>query len=81
MKIGYIVLCHKSPYIVSKIVSKLIKDNESAVFIHVDKKTDIKPYVDAVGEAKNVTFILFRSVFGITGGDCPKTKMMNVHRN
>ena len=41
MKIAYIVLCHKNVQQINKLLD-LLYDEESAFFIHIDKKANIQ---------------------------------------
>ncbi len=45
MRIGYIVLCHKDPELVAKIVNKVTVETDNIAVIHVDLKTDIHPFL------------------------------------
>ena len=39
MRIAYILLCHKNPEQINRLVSQLVSGNDSDVFIHLDKKS------------------------------------------
>lgn len=57
MKIGYIILCHKEPKLVEKIVNRLTVDTENIAVIHVDKKVDILPFQTRLEENKKAIFL------------------------
>lgn len=48
MRIGYIVLCHKEPELVAKIVNKVTKGTDNIAVIHVDRKSDDMPFKDCL---------------------------------
>jgi Holliday junction resolvasome RuvABC DNA-binding subunit len=59
MRIAYIILAHKYPEQLVRLISKLNTDDVS-FFIHIDKKTDQKIYHQIVTQLKdfsNVSFI------------------------
>ncbi len=56
MNIAYICLCHQDPKFISR-VAKALNYKDDALFIHVDKKTDIEPFVKCCKGIKNVYFV------------------------
>lgn len=53
MKIAYLILAHRNPNLIAKVVDVLSCD-ESAFFVHIDKKTELAPFLHA--KATNVFF-------------------------
>lgn len=47
MEIAYLILAHTDPALVGRL-SKVLKASGEGIFIHIDKKVDEKPFVDAV---------------------------------
>ena len=56
LKIAYICLCHTDPVFVAK-TAKALNYELDGFFIHVDKKRDISPFVDACNGLNNVHFV------------------------
>lgn len=56
MRIAYCIVCHRKTIVLSELVSILSKDND--VYIHVDLKTDITPFLHEYYD--KVTFIANR---------------------
>lgn len=56
IKIAYLVLCHSNPKHIARLVKKLSSD-ENHIFIHVDKKTDIRPFITELQPFKNCTIL------------------------
>jgi len=50
-KIAYIILAHKNPSQLCKLINRLSTDNTS-FFIHIDKRIDIKPFQRALASSK-----------------------------
>lgn len=55
-RIAYICICHKDPEFIARVCNKL-NYKDDAVFIHVDKKTDEKPFKEKCKNLKNVHFV------------------------
>ena len=51
--IAYLVLCHDEPELLRR-VATVLNYNEDKVFVHVDKKVDVKPFKKAVAGLQNV---------------------------
>jgi hypothetical protein len=66
MNINYIILAHKNPTQVGRLVKAL---NVSSVFfyIHIDKKTEIEPFLKELNHFKNVYFFIEERVNVIWG--------------
>ena len=76
IKLAYIILAHKYPSLLSRLVNKLNSQNVG-FFIHIDKNIDVKPFIaEFLGNSDiNLTFILFlRNCFSVLIG---KTKIGN----
>lgn len=56
MNIAYIVLCHKDPELLFRLAESL-RFCSDKLFVHVDKKVSIKPFMDLCGELNNVCFV------------------------
>lgn len=56
MNIAYIILCHKDPNLLAR-VSKALEFEGDGLFVHVDKKTDITPFLNSCENRKNVVFV------------------------
>ncbi|HAP7946407.1 TPA: glycosyl transferase, partial [Enterococcus faecium] len=55
MKICYLILAYNDIGNLKRLVNRL---NENAVFIiHIDKKTDIEPFIEAFKSYDNVEFL------------------------
>lgn len=61
MKIGYIILCHKDPELVSAIANKVTLGTSNVAIIHVDLKSDIAPFEKALELNKQVEFLKKRT--------------------
>lgn len=48
MKIGYIILAHQKPNQLSKLL-KVLESNDVEIFLHVDKKVNITPFLAELG--------------------------------
>jgi len=48
MKISYIILAHRYPLQLSRLISKLYIPNVTSFFIHIDNKIDITPFKEAL---------------------------------
>ena len=57
MKIGYIVLCHKDPTLVARIVNKVTIGTNNIAIIHVDQKYDDKPFKQLLNDNKQAYFL------------------------
>lgn len=57
MKIAYLVLCHLDPNHIARLVKKVTKGTTNMAFIHVDKKSDILPFLDAMGTWPQAHFL------------------------
>jgi len=56
MKLAYLILVHNAPHHLSRLINRL--DGPNVVFlIHIDKKSDIGPFINAVKKADNIHFI------------------------
>jgi hypothetical protein len=53
MKIAYLILAHNNPGHLARLTQALATPN-TAIFIHIDKKTDIRPFLEIAGE--NIQF-------------------------
>lgn len=54
--IAYLYLCHNNPELLGR-VAKVLEYSGDKIFVHVDKKVDISPFVEAAKACKNVHFI------------------------
>ena len=52
---AFLITCYKQPNLVARIIHILYSPNHY-FFVHVDKKTNITPFVEAVGGLQNVKF-------------------------
>jgi hypothetical protein len=59
MNVGFIILAHKNPKQVARLVHSLVHPN-NYFFIHIDIKQDIKPFKNALKETKNTFFVTDR---------------------
>ena len=57
MKIGYIVLCHKDPELVSAIVNKVTVGTKNIAIIHVDLKVDIEAFKQSLLNNTQAVFL------------------------
>ena len=48
MKIAYLVLCHTDPQHIARLANKVTCSTEDEVFVHVDEKSDIAPFEQAL---------------------------------
>lgn len=62
MKIAYLILVHKDPHQIQRLIDG-IKDSGD-FYIHVDKKKDVKPFLKLLAKRENVHFI--RRRIGVT---------------
>ncbi len=56
MKIAYLILAHKNPPQLTKLISTL-NNSESDIYIHIDKKHSLYEYKKNISIAKNIHFI------------------------
>jgi hypothetical protein len=56
MKIAYLLLAHKNPDQLARLIERL-QGPGVGFFIHIDKKSDIIPFIKKIGEAGNISFI------------------------
>ncbi|SDY45301.1 Core-2/I-Branching enzyme [Proteiniborus ethanoligenes] len=56
MKIGYLILAHKSPNQLKRLVNRLYV-SDSVIYIHLDKKTKELDFYEALADKKDVKFI------------------------
>lgn len=54
--INYILLAHKNPLQLVRLISKL-SDNHVNFYIHIDKLVDSKPFMEVVKDLRNIHFI------------------------
>ena len=56
MEINYIILAHKNPLQIQRLIDKLYTA-DCYFYIHIDKGTSIKPFIDALAYKPNIFFI------------------------
>lgn len=56
MEINYIILAHKNPSQVKRLIDQLSSPN-CFFYIHIDKNTDIVPFLQSLSNMKNVYFL------------------------
>ena len=56
MKIAYLLLAHKNPGQLARLIARL-QGPDVGFFIHIDKKSDIVPFIKKIGETGNIRFI------------------------
>ncbi|HEY4109093.1 beta-1,6-N-acetylglucosaminyltransferase [Puia sp.] len=56
MEINYIILAHKGPYQLARLLEKL-NTKEARFYLHIDKDADITPFRKALGHLCNVFFL------------------------
>lgn len=56
MNINYLILIHKSPTQVKRLIGEL-KGNGVNFFLHIDKKEDIKPFKEALKDLYNISYV------------------------
>ena len=59
VRIAYICLCHTDPEFIGR-VSHILRYKQDAIFIHVDKKTDLAPFIESCEGNDNVYFVTDR---------------------
>ena len=52
----FLIIAHNNPLLLKRIVCKL-QDNNHFFFIHIDKKVNIKPFIECLYGLKNIIFI------------------------
>lgn len=57
MKIAYAVLAHTDPSHVVRLARKLVSATNNEVFIHVDLKSDLQPFVALAGDTRRIHFL------------------------
>lgn len=57
MRIAFLNLCHTDPQVVARVANKLTKNPNFDMYIHVDAKTDIEPFVELLKDNKQVYFL------------------------
>ncbi len=54
--IAYLYICHNNPDLLGRI-AKTLEYNDDAIFVHVDNKVDIAPFIESTKNCSNVHFI------------------------
>lgn len=54
--IAYLYLCHNNSELLGR-VARVLKYKDDAIFVHVDKKVDIAPFVESTQGCSNVHFV------------------------
>lgn len=67
MKIAYLILAHTDPRQLQKLVKSLFQENVTYFFIHIDKKTNITPFIDKLKDIDNCIFIKNRVTINWAG--------------
>lgn len=57
--VAYIYLCHNNPDLLYR-VSRVLEYGNDAIFVHVDKKVDIEPFIESTKNCTNVHFLTTR---------------------
>lgn len=57
VKIAFLNLCHTDPQIVARVADKLTKNPNFDMYVHVDAKTDGKPFKELLKNNKQVYFL------------------------
>lgn len=57
IKIAFLILAHTDPVHIARLANKLTMFNDFYVFVHVDKKQDIKVFEDELTKNKKVVFL------------------------
>lgn len=57
MRIGYIILCHKEPMLVAKIINRVTNGTENIAVVHVDAKSDLYPFKTGFEKNEQVVFL------------------------
>ncbi len=57
MKIAFLNLCHTDPQIVARVAGKLTKNPNFDMYVHVDAKTDEKPFKELLKNNQQVYFL------------------------
>ena len=56
MKVAYLIMTHKDPILLKRLVNRLTEDMDNYCFIHIDKKVDINKFKD-IKENKQIQYI------------------------
>lgn len=56
MQKNYIILCHKNPLQLKRLIDKL-NNSSSSFYIHIDKKVEISDFINVISNYSNVKFI------------------------
>ena len=67
MRIAYIIFAYIDPKYIGRLANKLVVNTDNEVFIHCDKKVDIKPFLDSCGNNKSIHFVKKRVVISWGG--------------
>lgn len=59
MRIAYLILAHADPPQLQRLINTLHDENAS-FFVHIDKKADIRPFITATAQERNVRFVQAR---------------------
>lgn len=57
IKIAYLVLAHTDPKHIARLANKVSESDNIDVYIHIDKKIDITPFIELIPENNSVFFI------------------------
>jgi hypothetical protein len=60
MKIAFLNLCHCDPQIVARAAKKLTSEKDFHMYVHVDAKSDIKPFESALSGTRNIHLLTNR---------------------
>lgn len=57
MRIAFCNLCHTDPEMVARVANKLTQNKDFDMYVHVDAKSDIKPFKQLLNDNKQVYFL------------------------
>ncbi len=56
MKIGYLIDCYKDPIVTKRLILRLAEDPDNEIFVHVDSKADMEPFLVQTGRYNNIHY-------------------------
>ncbi|HLP18721.1 MAG TPA: beta-1,6-N-acetylglucosaminyltransferase [Chitinophagales bacterium] len=68
MQINYLILTHNQPLQLKRLISAL-QARQVSFYVHIDKKTDIGPFKDALSEFENVVLLEDKARVDVVWGD------------
>lgn len=81
MKIAYLILAHTDPYQLKRLIKALYVENSTFFFVHIDAKQNIFPFIKALQDCSNCSFINRRIAINWGGYSLCKAERELLHES